>query len=105
MTNKISGYGSQPLVGNSARGGSVDRPTGSETAGKEKAAASRGDTVTLTESARALARLSEAVAKAPVSDAARVDALKDAVSTNTYQVNAERVAEKMLAADRELAGR
>ncbi|MEL7450080.1 MAG: flagellar biosynthesis anti-sigma factor FlgM [Pseudomonadota bacterium] len=64
-------------------------------------AAGGGDTVQLTDSARVLHELERAVADAPVVDATRVGELAQAVASGEYQVDAERVAEKILQLDRE----
>jgi negative regulator of flagellin synthesis FlgM len=105
MSNKIQGYGTQPpVVTGGAKTGGVDRPAAP--VGKvDGPAAPAGDSVTLTNSARTLTRLADAVAAAPVTDAERVSAVKKAVSQGTYQVDAQRVADKLLAANRELPGR
>jgi negative regulator of flagellin synthesis FlgM len=55
-----------------------------------------GDTVTLTSSARSLQKIEEAVAKAPVVNASKVAAVKQAVQSGTYQIDAGRVADKLL---------
>lgn len=59
------------------------------------------DTVQLTNSARVLHELERAVADAPVVDSKRVSDLAQAVASGEYQVDAERVAEKILQFDRE----
>jgi negative regulator of flagellin synthesis FlgM len=65
-------------------------------------AAQTGDTVTLTDSARSLQKIEEAVAKAPVVNASKVAAVKQAIHSGTYQVDAGRVAEKLLQFERGL---
>jgi negative regulator of flagellin synthesis FlgM len=105
MSNKIQGYGPQaPAV----TGGAKSAPVGRVSGDAEKVGAVQppaGDSVTLTDSARQLQKLADAVAAAPVADASRVAAVKKAVAQGTYEVNAERVADKLLAANRELPGR
>ncbi len=104
MSNKIQGYGPQaPVVTGSTKGAPVERTSGEQKVGP--VAPPAGDSVTLTESARQLQKLSEAVAAAPTVDAARVESVKRAIAQGTYEVNAERVADKLLAANRELPGR
>ena len=98
--SKISGYGSGPVVTGGSRVTAPDRPASG--AGQAPAAGAAGDSVTLTSSARTLQKLGDAVAAAPVVDAARVDAVKSAIAGNTYQVQAQRVADKLIASDREL---
>lgn len=100
MSNKIDGFGQRPVQ--------VDAGTRPERAGRagdaSRESASAEDRVTLTESARLLQRLQEAVAAAPDTDAARVAALRDAVARGEYQVDAQRVADRMIALERELVG-
>jgi negative regulator of flagellin synthesis FlgM len=43
-----------------------------------------------------LQKIEEAVAKAPVVNASKVAAVKQAVNSGTYQINAGRVADKLL---------
>ncbi|MCZ8129723.1 MAG: flagellar biosynthesis anti-sigma factor FlgM [Steroidobacteraceae bacterium] len=102
--SKIQGYGTQPPVVTGGNRTSATERTGGEIAKVEKAAPAR-DSVTLTDSARSLQKLAEAVAAAPVVSESRVESIKNAIAQGKYEVNAERVAEKMLAAGRELPGR
>ena len=104
MTDKISGISiAEP----------VSKPTGSGTSGvvtdksqegsaAAAAAAQTGDHVTLTDSARSLQKIEEAVAKTPVVNADKVAAVKQAISSGTYQVDAGRVAGKLLQYERGL---
>jgi negative regulator of flagellin synthesis FlgM len=103
--SKIDGFGQKPpQVNGGKRGGTVERADADpKSAGGQSAA--RGDTVTLTESARQLQRLEDAVAASPVTDSQRVQALKETIARGEYQVNAERVADKIIQSERELTGR
>lgn len=106
MANKISGYGSSTVVTGGSRSSAVDRPAGDAGAAKPAATpAPAADSVTLTQSARSLAKLGEAVAAAPVVDSARVDAIKGSIAQKTYQVDSQKVADKLLAAEQDLPGR
>jgi negative regulator of flagellin synthesis FlgM len=105
VATKISGYpAAAPLVpvkpagnGGTATGKpAADAPTAST------AAAQTSDQVTLTDSARSLQKFEEAVAKAPVVNTSKVDAVKRAVQGGTYQIDAGRVATKILRFDGEL---
>lgn len=103
MTNKIQGYGTPgTVVTGTTRTGPVERAAGD--APSSGSAAPAGDSVTLTNSARTLQRLSEAIAGSPVVDGARVDAIKRQIAQNTYKVDSLKVAAKLLAADQELPG-
>lgn len=105
VPTKISGYpATAPLVpvkpaGNGST--ATDKPA-ADAATAATTAAQTGDQVTLTDSARSLQKFEEAVAKAPVVNAAKVDAVKRAVQSGTYQIDAGRVAAKILHFDGEL---
>ena len=105
MSSKIQGYGPQaPVVTGGAKSAPVERTAGDDPKVPAVTPPTR-DSVTLTSSARQLQKLAEAVAAAPATSADRVAAVKQAVAQGTYEVNAERVADRLLAADRELTGR
>jgi negative regulator of flagellin synthesis FlgM len=99
VTSKISGYQpSEPLTqpkGSSAGGAVSDKPQG-DTSAASTATAQTGDHVTLTSSARTMQKIEEAIAEAPVVDAAKVASVKQAVQSGTYQADAARVAGKLL---------
>lgn len=105
MTNKITGYGTtQPTVTRGGRSDAVDTQDG-ETAKAASAPAPAADSVRLTDSARQLQKLADAIANVPVADEARVAAIREAIAKNTYQISAERIADKLLQSDREIVGR
>lgn len=105
MSSKIQGYGPQaPVVTGGAKSAPVERTSGGEQKVPSVTPPAR-DSVTLTSSARQMQKLADAVAAAPATSADRVAAVKQAVAQGSYEVNAERVADKLLAADRELIGR
>jgi negative regulator of flagellin synthesis FlgM len=64
--------------------------------------AQTGDQVTLTASARSLQKLSDAIAQTPVVDATKVAAIKQALNSGSYAINASGIADKMLQAERGL---
>jgi len=64
--------------------------------------APRSDSVQITQSARALNSLSEAVNGTPDIDTSRVASLQQALSTNSYTINPERIANSMLQLEQEL---
>ena len=65
--------------------------------------APRSDSVHITQSARELNSLSEAVNDAPDVDANRVATLQQALSSGSYKVNPERIADSMLQLEQELS--
>ena len=100
MTDKISAYSTAepiaPVKGSNSNGVVADKPQGESSNAAAAAAPQTGDTVTLTNSARSLQKIEEAVAKAPVVNSSKVAAVKQAISSGTYQVDAGRVADKLL---------
>ena len=106
MPDKISGYkATQPLAPLKGSKGSapVADQSGSDTSSTASVAASQAsDHVTLTDSARSLQKIEEAIAKAPVVDTAKVATIKQAVSSGTYQIDSGRVADKLLQFERGL---
>ncbi|MGE3600032.1 MAG: flagellar biosynthesis anti-sigma factor FlgM [Dehalococcoidia bacterium] len=103
MSSKIDGFGSKPtVVTGGHRSGGAER-TGDSA--KPAGGSSSSDSVTLTDNAMRLQRLAQAVADTPVADSSRISSVKDALAKGEYRVNAERVADKILQAERELIGR
>lgn len=60
------------------------------------APSNKGDTVQLSEAAKALQNVEKKLADTPEVDSARVEKLKQDIENGNYQINAERVAEKFL---------
>ena len=99
MSNKISGYTANeplaPIKGTNSNGAVADKSQSNSSA-TPASTSQTGDHVTLTDSARSLQKIEEAVAKAPVVNAAKVASVKQGVQGGTYQVDARRVAGKLL---------
>ena len=106
MPDKISGYkATQPLApikGSKGNTPVADQSGSDASATSASTASPSSDHVTLTDSARSLQKIEEAIAKAPVVDTAKVAAIKQAVSSGTYQIDAGRVADKLLQYERGL---
>jgi negative regulator of flagellin synthesis FlgM len=101
MSTKITGYGTPAtVVTGSTRTGGVERVAGD--APQSSTGAPAGDSVTLTDSARTLQKLGEAIAASPVVDGNRVEAVKSQIAQNTYKVDSLKIAAKLLASDQEL---
>jgi negative regulator of flagellin synthesis FlgM len=104
VPDKITAYSTTkplaPAKGSAASGVVADKQPGDAAA--TAAAAQTGDTLTLTDSARSLQKIEDAVAKAPVVDTAKVASVKQAIQSGTYQVNAGQVADKLLQFERGL---
>jgi negative regulator of flagellin synthesis FlgM len=107
VPNKISGYTAAqphaPVKGSKGKAPVADQSGSDAAAGAVPTAATQGtDHVTLTDSARSLQKIEEAIAKAPVVDSAKVAAIKQAVGSGTYQIDTGRVADKLLNFERDL---
>jgi negative regulator of flagellin synthesis FlgM len=85
------GAGSGAIVHDKVQGGTAPSSTPSS-----------GDHVTLTDSARSLQKLSDAIAAAPAVDHAKVAAVKSSIAAGTYRIDAQRVADKLLNLDSHL---
>jgi negative regulator of flagellin synthesis FlgM len=99
VSNKISGFSTAepvaPPKGSNSSGAVADKSQG-EGSAATASASQTGDHVTLTDSARSLQKIEQAVAQAPVVNTAKVAAVKQAVNSGTYQIDAGRVADKIL---------
>jgi negative regulator of flagellin synthesis FlgM len=102
VTDKISGISTaEPVAKPTGSSGGVvaDKSQGE---GSAAPAAQAKDQVTLTDSARSLQKIEEAVAKTPVVNADKVAAVKHAISSGNYKIDAGRVAGKLLNYERGL---
>jgi len=106
VTDKISAYSTAepvaPVKGSNSNGVVTDKSQGETSAAASAPAPQAGDTVTLTNSARSMQMIEAAVGNAPVVNTTKVAAMKQAINSGTYQVNAGQVADKMLQFEREL---
>jgi negative regulator of flagellin synthesis FlgM len=106
MADKITGYGRTGVDVTSARSrGTVrneraaDGTKGGPASAPEKAAGA----VQLTDTATNLQQVEARLASQPDVDRARVDAVRQKVESGNYQVNAGRLADRLLAFERDLA--
>jgi negative regulator of flagellin synthesis FlgM len=99
VTDKISGFSPAeqvaPVKGSNSSSVVADKSQ-SEGSGTTASAAQTGDHVTLTDSARSLQKIEEAVAKAPVVNTQKVAAVKHAIDSGAYHIDAGRIAGKLL---------
>jgi negative regulator of flagellin synthesis FlgM len=84
-----------------AGGGSLEpvrggKPVDSATSGSGSTPGSAADSVHITDSARALAALSQAIQAAPDMDSGRVATLQQAIANGSYSVDPGRIANRML---------
>ena len=97
MTEKISGFAPAEAVAAVKGSGSNAAATEkSQVEGSAQSPASSQDQVTLTDSARSLQKIEEAVSKTPVVNSDKVAAVKQSLSAGTYQIDSRRVADKLL---------
>jgi negative regulator of flagellin synthesis FlgM len=103
VSDKIGGISTtEPIAKPAGSGGNgvvADKQSEGSASG---ATAQTGDHVTLTDSARSLQKIEEAVAKTPVVNAQKVAAVKQAIGAGTYKIDAGRVAGKLLKFERGL---
>jgi negative regulator of flagellin synthesis FlgM len=104
VTDKISGLSTSeqvaPIKGSNSSGVVADKLQGEGSAASTSP--QTGDHVTLTDSARSLQKIEEAVARTPVVNHEKVAAVKQAISSGTYKIDANRVAGKLLKFERGL---
>ena len=98
MTDKISGFSAAepvaPIKGSNSNAVVADKQ--GEAAEANSSSAQPADQVTLTSSARSLQKIEEVIAQTPVVNSSKVAAVKQAISSGTYQVDSSRVADKLL---------
>jgi negative regulator of flagellin synthesis FlgM len=105
VANRISELGSGSV--SSGTGGAVEsvlpaKPVGSAASGSSAPSGASPDSVHITESARAIATLSQAVQDTPEVDGARVSNLQQAIASGNYSVDADKVAARMLQLEQDL---
>lgn len=99
MTTKIGGYESSPVP--VSTGSSVKRSEDAGGAQSSKVAVA-SDTQ-ITESARQLAALEQTIRDLPAVDEAKVASLRDSIQNGLYQIDSERIADKLLQFEQSLS--
>lgn len=104
MTEKINGQGFRPTDTAGARRSEAAKSAGSHAAPRAGAAdkAASGDTVSITQSGLLMSKLEEIVHGTPVVDNERVAAIKDAIASGTYEIDDQRVADRLLRFERDV---
>ena len=100
MTTKIDGLHSRPVHVGTDRKVSSTSDAAATPAKSQVAAMSP---VRITDQARQLAALEQALNDVPVVNESRVEAIRLAIETGQYEVNPERIAAKLLRTERELS--
>ena len=104
MTNKIGsgGIDNRPAQVGSDRAVKRASTAVSNNAETPNAAAKGGEGVHITDSAKQLAALEQAIRTLPDVDEARVNEIRQAISEGSYQVSPERIADKLIRVEQEL---
>ena len=102
VTTKISGYQNRPVqVGTDKKVSG----TSDAAATPARAAVTSNSPVRITDQARQLAALEQALNDVPVVNESRVETIRAAIESGQYEVNPERIADKLLQAGFRLATR
>jgi negative regulator of flagellin synthesis FlgM len=102
MTEKINNQGFRS-VDATGTGRRVSRTDDSSHASSTDAEArTSGETVSLTSSAQLLQRLDEILASSPASDAKRIEAIKQAIDSGSYAIDARTIADRLIRLERDL---
>jgi negative regulator of flagellin synthesis FlgM len=107
MTEKINGQGLKATDTASTRRAETAKPASKESQGaasRGAAPATTGDTVNITPSGMLMSKLEEVVQSAPIVDSKRVAAIKDALAMGNYEIDDQRVANRMLKFERDVLG-
>jgi negative regulator of flagellin synthesis FlgM len=102
VTTKISDYQNRPVQTGTEK--KVSRTSEAAATSPGEAAAS-GSPVRITDQARQLASLEQAVSSLPVVNEARVQEIRLSIDEGRYQISPERIADKLLRTEQELGAR
>ena len=112
MADKISGYGGQGVdltstrlrgPARNERAADSDKPEAGSRTEANSTAGSASSQIQLTDTATTLKQIEARIANQPDVDRARVDAVRQRVESGAYQMNAGRLADRLLAFERDLA--
>lgn len=78
------------------------QPAPDKAAIQSNAPTARGDQISLTPTAQQLRTLEDKIAAQPVVDTQKVNAVKDALANGSFEINAERIAGKMMSLEKAL---
>jgi negative regulator of flagellin synthesis FlgM len=100
VSTKIGGFDSGPVQVSTGR--SVKRTGDSGSSSQTSSADSSLADTHITDSARTLAALDQLVQDLPAVDNARVEQVRSRLENGSYEINPERIADKLLKAEQEL---
>lgn len=95
----------QSLGSSKSADSAADVDAGGVDRGDRPGVADSGDSVKLTDSAKALNAASKAGDSSGVVDAGRVDKVRQALADGSYKVDAGRIADKLIAMEKQIAGK
>ena len=102
--NNVTGYTNTPSQ-RATEGSKADVARSEPTVSQQETGSTAAiDSVSLTDTAARLQKLESTIAELPVVDAQRVDSIRSAIAKGDYQVNPERIADKLLDLDSKLHG-
>lgn len=101
MSMKISDYQNRPVRAGTDKAVTRAGADASQVSGE--AAATQGSPVQITDQARKLAALEQAVQSLPVVNDGRVAEIRSAIEDGRYQISPERIADKLLRTEQELS--
>lgn len=104
MTEKINGQGFRPADTASARRSDAAKAANGQEQGSTAAVQSPAprDTVSITQSGLLMGKLEEIVQRTPIVDQQRIAAVKEALASGKYEIDNQRIADRMLRLEREL---
>jgi negative regulator of flagellin synthesis FlgM len=102
VSNRIKGPEGSPIEGSNTRNVARVRTAASTPSAAQGSPAERVENVHITDTARALLALQEAVAQAPDMDSARVEQLRLSIEQQQYQPNAARIADRLMSLEGDL---
>lgn len=103
MTIKIGNYQNRPVQPGTEK--TVTRAAGDASSATAEGSVAHGSPVQITDQARQLASLEQAVQSLPIVNEARVAEIRGAIDEGRYQINPERIADRLLRAEQDLAAK
>lgn len=100
---KITDYQNRPIQNGTDK--TVTRPGDASSAAAQASPAGSGSPVSITDQARRLAALEQAVQSLPVVNESRVAEIRGAIENGRYQISPERIADQLLRTEQELSDR
>ena len=101
MSTKIGGFDSSPVQVSTGR--AVKRAGDATGSGKSQDVATTTSDTHITDSARQLATLEQAIQELPAVSTARVQQINARLADGSYKIDPERIADKLLRSEQDLA--